>query len=345
MAVLSALLFPLLLAHQGPRPAWVGALPEVPGRVYALGTAELGNPEGRAIARASDRARLEVVARLRATIQGRTRVATRTVEMKDGAGRGAGAGERITRDEVSVGARAEDLPGLTVEQTFTDAEARTVFALAYLDLRQAATSLASRLDRLRQDRLRVGPETSRRALWRLRKAASDLDRLEEILAFLPAAGPGRDLVSEAAAERRALEARLEALGRAELPPLDLSRLTLALRANVDLPLGVDAYLRSLASSHGLRCRELDPDLVLDLAFAPGPEGPAFIFATLDVYSGVTYHLEAKVTLLEGGGAALTRAAPLTVVQGETPEGMMNQFRRQIDRLLPRLLDEFKAGWN
>lgn len=341
MAAPPALLLPLLLALPGSRPPWVGSLPEVPGRVYALGTADLGGSEGQAIARASDRARLEVVARLRATVRGHTGVATRTVEMKDG----AGAGERITRDEVSVGARAEDLPGLSVERIHTDVAVRTVFALACLDLDQATGILDRRLDRIRQVRLRLGTEVSRRALWRLRGVAADLDRLEEILACLPVSEGRPGLGAAAAAERGALEARLESLGRATLPPLDPSRLTLALRANLDLPLGVDAYLRSLVSSHGLACRERDPDLVLDLAFAPGPEGPAFISTALDVYSGVTYRLEARVTLREGGGMALTRSVPVTLVQGGTPEGLMDRFRRQIDRLLPRLLDELKAGWS
>jgi hypothetical protein len=53
-------------------------------------------------------------------------------------------------------------------------------------------------------------------------------------------------------------------------------------------------------------------------------------------------MDARITLTEGGGAPLTRSIPIRVAQGETPEGMVNQFRRQIERWLPRLLSEFKA---
>ncbi len=97
------------------RPAWIATLPDQAGRLYALGTAQLAGSESDAINRASDRARLEVVTRLRATVRGRTSVTTRTSETRQ-AGAASGAGERQVRDEMSVGAEAEDLPGLVVER-------------------------------------------------------------------------------------------------------------------------------------------------------------------------------------------------------------------------------------
>nr|WP_316410755.1 hypothetical protein [Mesoterricola sediminis] len=326
----------LLQAPAPPRPAWVESLPEAPGRIYALGTAELGDQEGRAIAQASDRARFNVVARLGATVRGETRVATRLVEP-----RGAGASGRQVWEDVQVGAAAVDLPGLGVARTFTDRAARTVFALAYLDLDQARRALAVRLDRLREARLRLGPEVSRRALWRTRQAASDLDRLALDAERLEA---GPDLLAAMRAEQAVVAARLEELGRAPLPPLDLAKLTLALRTNAELPPGVEAYLRALAASCGPTPRDAAPDLVLDLAFSGGAAGPAFIFASPDGARGATYHLEARATLLDGGGAAVTRPVPIVLVQGETPEGLVQRFRHQMDRWLPRLLDEAKAAW-
>jgi hypothetical protein len=342
-----ALVLAFTLALQAPgeppaRPAWVEKLPEAQGRLYALGTADLGPQEGQAIARASDRARLEVVARLKATVKGQTQVTTRTRELHREGQKALGAGERVTRDEVSVGAKAEELPGLVVEQIFTDAPARTVYALAYLDLAQARTTLAARLDRVREGRARAGRDLTRKALWKLRKLALDLDRLDETLAMLALAGGAGDLRPRLEAERTAVEARLDQLNQADLPPVEFSRMAMALHSNVDLPLGVEAYLRSRVVACGLLARETDPDLVLELTFSGGDKGPEFIHADLDVYTGLTYRLEAGLCLTEGGGAPLTRSVPILVVQGDTPEGMVNQFRKQIDRWLPRLLGEFKA---
>ena len=320
------------------RPAWVERLPEVPGRLYALGTADLVAQEGQSIARASVRARLEVVGRLRSTVKGQTSIATRTRETQlDGR-----TGERVVRDEVSIGVKAEELPGLVVEQTFTDAGARTVYALAYLDLVQARASLGSRLDGITQARTRLGAEASRKALWKVRKLSQDLDRLEEALALLASAGIGLDLRPAFQAERAAVDLRLAQLKQADLPPVDFAHIAVAVRANVELPAGVEAWLRTQLTTCGLLSRDLEPELILDLAFAEGSKGPEFIHADLDFYSGVTYRLEAKLSLTEGGGAPLTRPVPILIVQGDSPEGMVNQFRRQIERWLPRLLEAFKA---
>jgi len=340
--VLALLLSTLMLAQPAPRPQWVEHLPEAPGRLYAMGTADLGAQEGQSITRASDRARLEVVARLRATVKGQTSVATSTIELKRDGQQTVGAGQRVTRDEVSVGARAEDLPGLVVEQTFTDAPARTVYALAYLDLTQARSTLASRLERSRQARLRLGQDLTRKVLWKLRRLTLDLDRLEETIGLLALTGTGNDLRPALLIERAAADQRMDQLNQANLPPVDFSRTAMAVRANVDLPLGVETYLKAQVTACGLIAREMDPDLILDLTFAGGSKGPEFIFADMDIYSGVTYRMEAKLSLVEGGGAPLTRSVPIVIVQGDSPEGMVNQFRRQIERWLPRLLGEFKA---
>lgn len=341
-----ALLLPILLAAQAPgpsKPAWVERLPEGPGRLYAMGTADLGAQEGQAVTRASDRARLEVVARLRATVKGRTSVTTTSQEQVREGQKSVGGGERIVRDEVSVGAGAVDLPGLVVEQTFTDAPARTVYALAYLDLAQARATLASRLEAVRAARVRVGDEQSRKALWRLRRLTLDLDRLEEAIGLLALTGTASDLRPALAGERAEVDRRLDRLNGADLPPLDLARTAAALRTNVDLPPGLDTYLRGQVKACGLLERDLQPDVILDLTFAGGARGPEFIFADMDVYSGVTYRMEAKLALTEPGGTPLTRAIPILIVQGDSPEGMVNQFRRQIERWLPRLVSEFEAS--
>lgn len=323
------------------RPAWVATLPDQAGRLYALGTAQLAGSESDAINRASDRARLEVVTRLRATVRGRTSVTVRTSETRQ-AGAASGAGVRQVRDEMSVGADAEDLPGLVVEGTYTDRPARTVYALAYLDLAQARSAMADRLDQAREYRLRVGDEWSRKARWRLRKVQEDLNRVDGSIALLAATGTGQDLRPGLQAERAALDKALQAFEAKPLPPLDLSRTTMGLRSNVNLPLGVQAYLEAQIGACGLQYRNLNPDLILNLTFSGGAKGPEFISVDTDIYAGVTYRTDAQMMILEGGGTALTRPVSIQLDQPGSPEGMVDQFRRLFERRLPRLVGEVQA---
>ena len=331
-------------AGDSAKPAWIEILPQAPGRLYALGTAELGASEGAAIARAADRARLEVVTRLRATVRGSTSVTTRTSEGQQGGGKAAGSGDRQVRDEVNVGAQAEDLPGLVVERTFADPPGRTAYALAFLDLGLARDTLAARLEQLRDTRVRVGDELSRKARWRLRKVQEDLNRLDETIGLLAVTGAGLDLRPALQTERAAVEKRLGQMEGKALPPLDLARTTMGLRSNVTLPLGVAAYLEAQIGECGLVHRDLNPDLILDLTFSGGSQGPEFIFADMDIYQGVSYRLEVQMTILAGGtaglggrGTALTRSVPIQVSQSDSPEGMVEQFRRQFERRLPKLV--------
>lgn len=324
------------------KPAWVETLPETAGRLYALGTAQLGGNEGEAIARASDRARLEVVTRLRATVQGRTSVTTRTSEARREGAPATGSGERQVRDEVSVGARAEDLPGLVVERTHSDRPARTVYALAYLDLALARGGLAARLDQARAVRLRVGDEMSRKARWRLRKLQEELNRIDESIGLLAATGSGLDLRPALQAERAALDLGLRRLESRPLPPMDLAKTTMGLRCNVDFPPGIQAYLEAQIVECGLLYRNLSPDLVLDLSFSGGARGAEFIFPEVEPYAGLSYRTEARMTILEAQGLALTRPVPLQVSQSGSPEGMVNQFRRMFERRLPKLVAEALA---
>ena len=319
------------------RPDWIATLPEAAGRLYALGTAPLGGRESEAISRASDRARLEVVARLRTTVRGSTSITTRASETSGAGGPATGSAERQVLDQVSVGTRAEDLPGLVVERTFTDAPAGTAFALAYLDLAQARATLAARLAQARDGRVQLGDEVSRKARWRLRKLQEDLGRLDDLIGLLALTGTGLDLRPPLQAEAAAVAKRLAQLDGQTLPPLDLARTTMGLRCNLDLPVGIEAYLGDQITACGLLHRDLAPDLILDLAFSGGDQGPAFIFVAMDVYEGISYRMDAHLTVLEGGGTALTRPVALEVSQTASPEGMVDQFRRQFERRLPKLI--------
>ena len=324
------------------RPAWVETLPAASGKLYAVGTADLGRGEAEAINRASGRAKLEVVARLRATIQGITSITVRTAEGPGASGRANGTGDREVWDEVRVETRAEELPGLVVERTYADPKAGTLFALACLDLAQARATLSARLDLLRETRDSLGEEASRKARWRLRKLVDDLTRLDALIRLLSSTGTGLDLRPRLLAERAAVEKRLDQLEGRELPALDLAKTAVALRSNIDLPPGIAAALEADIVACGLLHRDLNPDLILDLTFSGGSKGPEFISVDMDIYEGVSYRMDVRMTILDGEGTALTRPASLQIVQPASPEGMVNRFRRLFEHRLPRLLSELQA---
>ena len=345
--MLQALLLPVLIGQvpmppvQAEKPAWIESLPEAPGRLYALGMADLGSSQSQAIARASDRARLAVVTRLRTTVKGQTSMVTRTSELSQGDAGVARFGDKQVRNTVNVTAQADNLPGLVVDRTYADPAGRSAYALAYLDLGQAQNALKSRLAHSHESRARVGEERSRKARWRLRKISGDLDRLEETMNLLALTGVGQDLAPALQKERVQVERQLAALDQGELPPLDCAKLAVGLRTNVDLPSGIETYLKAQIEACGFLPRDLAPELILDLSFTGGDAGPEFIFTDMNVFQGVIYHLELKMRLLEAGGEAIGRPAPIQIAQTVSPEGMVKEFRRQYERFLPKLFADFR----
>jgi len=323
------------------RPPWLSLLPQVPGRLYGLGVADLRGPEADARIRAAERARLEVVTRLRATVKGETAVLTQTHETRSG-GLSQGTGERTTREELQVGARAEDLPGLAVERFHVDPASRVVYALAYLDIAQAREALGASLEVARNGRLRIGSEASRKARFRLRGLRGELGRLEGLSGLLASAGLLGDFPAQLQAERKLLEERLIKLEAAELPPIDLASSSLALRTNTDLPGGIQDYLEARIKTQGPAYRSAGADFTLDLVFSGGSKGPEFIYSEMTFAVGVLYHLEVRLRILDASGVDLTRATVISLTQAGSPEGLVEQFRRQFDRRLPRLLDELMS---
>jgi len=323
-----------------PRPEWLTTLPQASGKLYALGTADLGTSESEARRQAGERARLEVVARLRASVKGETAVVTQTTERTSG-GVKTGAGERNTRDLMQVGVKAEDLPGLSVEQFFVDATGNTVFALGCLDAHQAKSSLEARLQTVRQTRVDLKDETSRRARWRLRSLKPELDRIRDLAALLSSAGLLGDFPDRLRNENQALEARLTALETANLPALDLASATFSVRSNADLPGGVQDYLEARVHESGPTIRSAGADFVLDIRFAGSDKGPEFIFAEMTFAAGALYRLDATLRVLDRSGAELTRPVKINLAQAGNPEGLVDQFRRQIDRRIPRLLESLQ----
>jgi len=324
------------------RPGWIEQLPTGPGRIYALGTADLSpsSPEGRALAQASDRARLEVIARLRVSVKGETSTTARTTQLGSG-GRSYGYGDRSSRDTVKVGTQAEDLPGLSVEQTYVDASSHTAYALAVLDLGLAETSLQVRLRGLENSRRNLEGERSRPARWRLRRLQGDLSRLAELASLLALEAMGDRIQSE----RTMVEKRLAALEAEELPPLDLAKCAMALRPNITLPPALDAFLSSRITETGLKLRDAGADFRLELTFNGPSQGPALIFAEPQFVGTILYRIEASAQITDAGGVVLAKAPPISLCQEGSAEGLTTQFQRQFERrwgmLMDQLLGELK----
>lgn len=323
-----------------PRPDWVDALPAEPGRLYALGTSDLSGSQSEALRRASDRARVEVVARLRTSVKGSTAITTKSTTTKVD-GKGSGYGSRDVRDTVSVSTQAEDLPGLSVERTFIDPQAKTAFALGCLDLGQARGTLQERLASAKSTRTRFAKENSRKAKWRLQRVREDLDRLEELVNLLASAGAG-DLRAPLNSEREAVAKRLDQLESQNLPPLELKQLSMSLRCNIDLPGGLQDWLEGQLRLAGLKVRPTGGDFVLDLSFGGGDKGPEFLFADILFAGGVLYRIDAKLRILDSTGVLLAQGSAISLVQPDSATGLTDKFRRQLDRRLAYLLADLEA---
>lgn len=137
-----------ILAAQTPQiaPPWVKALPESPGRIYAIGTSAIAPSEAKALEQAAQNARFEVIARLRVGVTGTTTVST-TLSQQQASGREAvGNRQQYVRQEGATSVKAVELPGLIIEERFIDRQTGVAYALAYLDVSSAERTLVSSLN-------------------------------------------------------------------------------------------------------------------------------------------------------------------------------------------------------
>nr|WP_320132435.1 hypothetical protein [uncultured Holophaga sp.] len=321
------------------RPGWIEVLPQAPRRLFALGTADLplGVPEGRALAQASDRARLELIARLKVSVRGETSSTTRTTQAGSG-GRSYGYGDRTSRDTVQVLVKADDIPGLAIESTFVDTQARTAYALATLDLDRATEALQVRLGGLEAERRALEPQRTRQARWRLRGLVSELQTLRELSSTLSMEG----LQTRTLAEELKASEQLSRLESAQLPPIAPGHCTLGIRSNIQLSPGLEGLLRERVTAAGLKCRDQAPDFRLELRFGGGSQGPALIFAEPRFTGTLVYRLEAELSIVAADGLVLAKAVSISLKQEGSPEGMMEAFLHHLDRRWPMLRDQLMA---
>jgi hypothetical protein len=201
-------------AQGAPRPTWIDVLPDRPGRLYAMGLANLGANESESIKLAAQNARLEVVSRLRASIQGVTQIQSSTVLHQEVGGATTGSRHRVVDQSSKVSAHAIDLPGLGLAETWTDTKGRAVYALAFLDVANSLLDLQGRLDQVNGLLTAQVPEQPRdraRAIQGLKKGRAELQKLEE-WADLLAVGAGAPLVrADVRNAEKALQERLDGL--------------------------------------------------------------------------------------------------------------------------------------
>ena len=194
------------------RPLCISVLPAQPGRVYGLGVAAI-TADAATLRQASDNARADVIARMRADVKADTRVTTTYTET-----RGAGAATASRTQNAQVGtevqARAADLPGLVVEETFLDRPGGTGYALAYLDLAIAQQEMRNRLDGIRADLAAERPDPGVRgklvAAQALKKAHEGLVRLDDLAALVGGGGGDPALRAEVQQTRMDTERRMVA---------------------------------------------------------------------------------------------------------------------------------------
>lgn len=199
-----------------PRPAWIGTLPEAPGRIYALGLAAFAPGEAQALQQAQDQARVEVLARLRASVKGETNVKTSQAYTQQLGGTSTGSTSKSISQETLVQVQATELPGLTVEETWIDREGRTAYALAYLDILVAERELSLRFGAARQNLAAEGPSPDDprerlRKLQRMRGIQREMTLLDDLAALISVGGGDAKLRSDIRIQRQALDRQMEKL--------------------------------------------------------------------------------------------------------------------------------------
>ena len=257
---LALVTFPGLLTASG-QPAWISALPEEPGRIYAMGLAPTKEGLAEALTQASHQARGEVLSRLRASVKAETTVSSRANLTQATGGRAMGSSEQQVDRRTRIQAEATELPGLVVAETWEDRKGGTAYALAYLDVPVAerelkARFLAQKKDLFQEDGLPPAPRDRLRKLHRLRGAQVELAKLDDLSALVAAGGGDPRLRGQIREGRLAVDREMEQLRNALVFSLEGAK-----GAN---PLA--AILRNAALEAGLGWAETGGDFRLVMDF-------------------------------------------------------------------------------
>ena len=268
--MLAPFLVPALLLAAPAQPGWVNRLPEFPGRVYGLGVAPASNTRALATHQATDNAKADVLARLRANVKSDTQIKTVYNEEKGvTGGRLTEGASRSTnrRSDVQIEAQGRDIPGLTVEATYLDetGTAPTMYALAYLDVAIASQEVQSRFDAAAASYGADLGDDIRAKIHRtqvIKGTLKELSDLEDLFGLIRAGGADPGMGDKITALRL----------KAERERADLRRsLTFGMASNPDIP--VDAEVRGAVRTtfleEGLGWSDHNPDLTVTMRVRTG----------------------------------------------------------------------------
>ncbi len=246
------------------KPIWISVLPERPGRVYAMGLAAFTPSEAQALKQAQSNARVEVLTRLRANVKGETSIQSHASYTKTLGGTTTGESTKQISQDTQIHTEATELPGLAVEETWSDPDGRTAYALAYLDVPVADQELASRFDSVRKDLAQeattpTDPRERLRKLQRLKKGQTELIKLDDMAGLLAAGGGDPALRSKVRDQKLAVERQMDTL-RASL--------TLCISGDKELGVGADisTLVRNAVLKQGLGWAENGGEFTLRIRY-------------------------------------------------------------------------------
>lgn len=170
-------------AQGAPLPPWVTELPSGAGHVYAVGSANIEEEgsEAKAISRAGEAAKVELLSTLRANVKS-SQQSKATLKQRSTSS-DSSFEEQVEKNTV-ITTSARDLPGLRISESYIDRGNDSVYALADLDLSAATAELGRRQQQLetRLAELRANQQPS-------------LDDLGSAEAFLKQNGPTLDMAA------------------------------------------------------------------------------------------------------------------------------------------------------
>ncbi len=334
----------ILLAQDTMKPIWVTHLPQDPGRVYAMGMAQIAPTEAMALKQASNQAKGEVLARLRATVKATTET-KQTYREQRGTGQATtGTGTRTFDQSTQIQAQATDLPGLAVAQTWTDRKENMVYALAYLDVALAERDLRTRFDAIQEDLAGTdakGDSRERlRKLQRLRAAQAETSKLDDMAGLLAAGGGDPALRAEVRKVKLWVDKLLDEL-RASL--------TFCIQGDRQVGLGGDVanLLRNAVLKAGLGWVDQGGEFTLKLDFKGARKG-------LDIgkkqwwdhkYSAdfIVARGLVEVTLLDRSGTAYEsttlEAKGVGTSEFQADRNLMKEYQEKLGSTLERWLKE------
>jgi len=326
------------------KPIWISALPERSGRVYAMGLASFSPSEALALKLASQNARIEVLTRLRASVKGETNVQSRASFSKESGGAATGSSSQSVAQDSQIRTQATDLPGLAVEETWSDLDGRTAYALAYLDVAVAERELRSRFEAARKDlALEAGnpadPRERMRKLQRLRRSQDELFKLDDLAGLLAAGGGDPVLRSEIRDQRLATDRQMEAL-RASL--------VFCLKGDKDFGAGMDiiALVRNAVLKQGLGWSESGGEFLLSLRYTGNRAGINIEKKQLWAHQQEADLIVARgvieVTLADAKGtqyeSTTLEAKGVGVTEFQADRALIKEFKAKLETTISRWLE-------